>query len=384
MKRKRIGVDVRLWNETGVGRYIRNLVEQLHQIKSENEYILFALEKDKEFLTRKFNRENWRVVVSDIHWHTIAEQTTFPRIIEKEKLDLMHFTYFSVPIGYKGKFVVTMHDMIPFSVGTGKASTLPFPLYSIKRTAYKYIVTQALKKAQVVIVPTRAVQDDILHKVKIDKKKIEVVYEGTSKFAGTTSAKDGSIERYGLVKEQYFLYVGNAYPHKNIEKLLEAFLQLNSKHSEYKLCLVGKKDYFYKRILESPTAIAIGDSLKYIESPTDEELYGLYKNALSFISISKMEGFALPALEAMSLGVLVTLSDIPVFREVCKGAPIQFTDPNDSVGICNSLEFVINSANKTRVDHIKLGRIVADSYSWKDMASKTLAIYNDISESYSA
>lgn len=384
MKMLRVGIDVRLWNETGVGRYIRNLIEELYLLESSNEYVLFSLEKDREQLLKKFNRSNWKIVTANIHWHTIAEQTNFPKIIEKEHIEVMHFTYFSVPFQYKGKFIVTMHDMIPFEINTGKASTLPFPLYSIKKTAYKYIVTKALKRAENVIVPTRSVKEDILKKIHIDGKKIEVIYEGTSKLNVSNEKNKTVIEQYGLKKNHYFLYVGNAYPHKNIETLLDAFLQFNSKNPNFALALIGKKDYFYKRLLDAPVAKALAEALCYIESPNDAQLYELYKNAAFFISVSKMEGFALPALEAMNAGVPLVLSDIPVFQEVCKGVPLAYVDPLDSRSICNSLEKVINSPNKTKEDHIKLGKMLAASYSWKRMASQTLKIYDEFCDSSSA
>src|SRR5688500_13416898 len=98
----KIGIDCRLWNETGVGRYIRNLVGQLQEIDKKNEYVLFMLPKDVANSKWKMENGKWKIVLADIRWHSVEEQVKFPKILEKENLDLMHFPYFSVPIRYKG------------------------------------------------------------------------------------------------------------------------------------------------------------------------------------------------------------------------------------------------------------------------------------------
>lgn len=363
------GIDCRLWNETGVGRYTRNLVSVLHKIDHKNEYVLFVLKKDKEELSKLFQNEKWSVVIADIRWHTIAEQQKFPQIIENENLDLMHFTYFSVPVRYSGKFVVTMHDMIPFVYSTGKASTLPMPLFKAKRIAYKFIVKKALQKAEAVIVPTKAVGQDIQEFVRIPNNKIELTYEGTSEF-GREENPD-----LGLASNSYFFYVGNAYPHKNLEKLLDGFLEFSSKNPEIKLVFAGKKDFFYERLLEFPITKALGNSFVYLESPTDGELKYLYKHALSFVSPSLMEGFALPALEALSNGTNIILSDIPVFKEVCRDVPLAYFDPNNKSDIASALEKVMNTSKEKRKEKIALGQKLAKSFSWRDMAERTLTVY---------
>ena len=367
----KIGIDCRIWNEpgAGVGRYIQNLVREVYQLDKKNDYILFALKKDREQLQKEFQNEKWSIVVADISWHTIAEQQKFPKIIENENLDLMHFTYFSVPVSYNRKFIVTMHDMIPFVYSTGKASTLPFPLFMAKRIAYKYIVKKALKNAAAIITPSLAVKNDIQKIIRIAEKKISVTYEGISVF-GEEQEVD-----IGIAKESYFLYVGNAYPHKNLKNLLEGFLKFSASNPDTKLVIAGKKDFFYNRLLKLPVAIALGKSFIFIDAPNDRELKYLYKHALSFVSCSLMEGFGLPALEAMSNRTSVILSDIPIFREICRDVPLAYFNPNNTQEIADALNHVVKTSKEKRKEKIQLGQNLAKSYSWRDMAERTLKIY---------
>src|SRR5216683_2789679 len=132
----RIGIDCRLWNETGIGRYIRNLVTNLAEIDTHNnEYVLFLRKNEYDTLVTPGN--NFRKRLADIHWHSVAEQTSFLKMLYKERLDLVHFPYFSYPILYARPFVITIHDLILFHYPTGKASQLPSFMYQTKLFAYK-------------------------------------------------------------------------------------------------------------------------------------------------------------------------------------------------------------------------------------------------------
>src|ERR1035437_588767 len=150
----KIGIDARLWNQTGVGRYIRNLVKNLQEIDLKNNYVLFVKPADFENVKSQITNPKWKIIKSDINWHTVSEQVKFVLVLNKEKLDLVHFPYFSVPILYNKPFVVTIHDLIINHFSTGKASTLAYPLYLAKRAAYKFVIKRAAEKAKKIITPS--------------------------------------------------------------------------------------------------------------------------------------------------------------------------------------------------------------------------------------
>ena len=101
------------------------------------EYILFVLEKNKPQISNlptspslrgASKSQNFKIVIADIRWHSLEEQLLFPQIIWEQRLDLMHFPYFSVPLLYNQPFVVTIHDLIINHFPTGKASPAAFSL----------------------------------------------------------------------------------------------------------------------------------------------------------------------------------------------------------------------------------------------------------------
>src|SRR5581483_6014798 len=367
----RIGIDARLWNETGVGRYIKNLVEYLAQIDKQNEYVLFIRNKENfQFPISNFQSNRWKIVAADMQWHSIDEQVRFPAILEKEKLDLMHFPYFSVPIFYKGKFVVTIHDLIPLHVNTRLATTLPAPIYKAKRIGYKVILKQATKKASKIIAVSQATKDEVVKYLHVDSEKVVVTYEGLDKKLSNTKKQTATM------KNSYFLYVGNAYPHKNLERLIEAFNLVVKKEPSTKLLLTGKEDYFYKRLHKKVKELHLSESIIFYGQVTDSELANLYSNAQGLVVPSLMEGFGLPALEAMANRCLVVASDIPSLREICKEAAVYF-NPYDTDDIAEKLLKVRMDEGDLEIKR-KEGMVRAKEFSWEKMAKETLRIYEEV------
>lgn len=363
----KIGIDGRLWNETGVGRYIRNLVLNLIEIDKKNEYVLFVAKEFKNDDLR-FKNEKWRIVDTDIHWHSFREQLEFPKIIEKERVDLVHFPYFSVPIFYNKPFVVTIHDLIINSFPTGKASTLPLPYYYCKLMAYKYVVKHAIKNSQKIIAVSQTTKKEILGHYKVSPAKIAVTYEGIDE--GFKNYDFG----YKNKKENYFLYVGNAYPHKNLQRMLDAFASHKLQITNYKLLLVGRKDYFYKKLEQKVNDLGLSDLVELRGFVTDKELYELYRNAKATIIPSLMEGFSLPGLEAMSNGCLVIASDIPIHKEIFKDAALYF-DPYQAKSLTDVLYAVLNNKNSVYGGILHKGKKRVEEFSWKKTARHTLMIY---------
>lgn len=373
----RIGIDGRLWNETGVGRYIRNLVWELQDLDKKNDYVVFVKRgiKDQELRIKESDR--WKIVETDIHWHSLEEQLKFPQMLYKENLDLMHFPYFSLPIFYTRPFVVTIHDLIINHFSTGKASTLPYPLYQMKRIGYDFVMDHAVKHSQKIIVPLYAVKDDVMQTFTVPEDKIAVTYEGSSSLRATRSnlnKKEIATSSSTPRNDKYFLYVGNAYPHKNLDRLIEAFVEFRKETNEsVHLLLVGKNDYFYQKLRQKVEQRNV-KNIVFKQNVSDEELFALYAQAKVFISPSLMEGFGLPPLEAMSASCLVLLSDIPSFREVCQDSAFYF-DPLSTDALKQQLHFVYNLDHKKKTEYIEKGLDRVKDFSWRNMAQETLEVY---------
>ncbi len=365
-KSMRIGIDARFWYETGVGRYIRNLVMELNKLNPEHEFVLFVREQDKNKIRELITNKNFKIIPTAIHWHSVEEQVLFSRILKKEKLDLMHFPYFSVPIFYSGRFIVTIHDLIIHHFATGEATTLPFPLYHMKVNAYKYVIGKAAKNAEKIIAVSEATKQEVIDHLKVSKSKIIVTYEGVD--PSLFEPKDlRPTNDYG----KYFLHVGNVYPHKNAKRLIDAFEFVHEE--DVKLIFVGKKDYFMKR-LENYVEEKNISQVEFIGYVTDEELSELYKNALATVVPSLMEGFGLPVLEALANKSLVLASDISSLREVGKDA-LLYVDPFNITSLSAKMQHIVKEDPKN-FESLKLkGLQIVKQFNWHEMTEETLRVY---------
>lgn len=358
-----IGIDGRLWNQTGVGRYIRNLVSNLVEIDKKNQYVLFVQRQDVDQVRSIVNGQ-WSIVECDIRWHSIAEQLQFANILNGQNLDLVHFPYFSHPISYNRPFVVTIHDLIINHFSTGRASTLPLPFYYLKRFGYQKVLDHAVKNARKIIAPLNCIKDDIITTLRVPDDKIVVTVEGFDSSIAKGEVSEKILEE---TKNPYFLYVGNAYPHKNLERLIEGFEKLNS--DKEKLLLVGKEDFFYKRLRKKKYP-----NISFLYNVTDAELFSLYSHSVAAVTASFMEGFGLLPLESFGTGTIPVVSNISAFKEVCIDSAIYF-DPNDANDIAKKLKFVLNLNKEEREKIITGGQKLLKRFSWRKMAEETLEVY---------
>lgn len=146
----------------------------------------------------------------------------------------------------------------------------------------------------------------------------------------------------------YILYVGNDYPHKNLERLKLAFKKIKQDGFDYELVLITK----------------------FI---SEQELDNLYRNASLFVFPSLYEGFGLPPLEAMARGVPVASSNATCLPEILGDAAIYFNPLN--------IDDMVEKIKKSLIDRELRERLIKEGfeqikkYSWQKMARETRDIY---------
>jgi glycosyltransferase involved in cell wall biosynthesis len=367
----RVGIDARMINASGIGRYVRNLIEELQKIDKENEYYVFLLKKDLPQINLP---KNFHKVEADFLWYTLKEQTRFPAILNKHKLDLVHFPHFNIPVLYKGKFVVTIHDLTHLDFKMKRASTHNRVFYEVKHQAHIQVLKTALKRSKKILTPSNFVKEEIVTRFNIKPEKIEVTYEAVDEKIIelsekiTKDNKRKALEKFGI-KPPFIFYVGNAHPHKNVESLISVFREIRGKYQYLKLVLSCRQYFFWKRIAEGLSQ----KDIIYTGFLTDEELVVLYKNAQVFVFPSFSEGFGIPMLEAMACGCPVVSSDKTSLPEIGADAAVYF-DPNNLSDMSEKITKALND-QKLRKDLIAKGEKRFKEYSWKKMAEQTQEIY---------
>lgn len=365
----KIVIDLRMFGPSlgGLGRYNEKLLEYLSKLDKTNNYILLFKKDLKLDLP-----DNFKVKICNYHWYSLKEQLLLPFILYKLKPDLVHFTHFNIPYFYNGKYIVTIHDLIMTKFPSKRTSKLNRLFFVIKRVGYNLVIKKAVKKSINIIAVSKFTAEDIKRYFKLNKKeseKIKVIYEGL------TIANNNISEDIELPKN-YFLYIGNAYPHKNLEFLIEVFSKFIKKHRDYYLILVGKDNYFYNRLKQySKKALKENkDKIIFTDFVPDKYIINYYINAKAYIFPSLYEGFGLPPLEAMNYNIPVLSSKESCLPEILEDSVLYF-NPYNKEDLLNKMNNIINN-DKLRNDLIIKGKKQIKKYSWSKMVKEILELYN--------
>lgn len=377
-KRITIGIDARLFGPTGkgLGRYIEEITKHLLIIAREFKFVVFLNSTNYHLLAEADNLEKHLV---DIKWYSLKEQIVLPKIIKEKKIDLMHFPHFNVALFCPCPYVVTIHDLILTKFPSIKASTLSYFNYWFKHLMYKIVIKVAVLRAKKIITVSLFSKEDIVRKLKVNSSKIVVTYEGLTKLESSSSQDEDLFKKYNL-KNQYILYIGNAYPHKNLDFLLKALIRIREKGEELRLVLVGKEDYFYKQLKIKAEKFNLYQKDDIMNSPvvftayvSDKQLKELYKKASFYAFPSLYEGFGLPPLEAMSQSCLVLSSNQASLPEILSFAAVYFS-PFNVEDFVDKYFYLKNNPN-IKKDYILKGHNLIKKYQWETCAQETLEVY---------
>ena len=374
----RIGIDARmLGTGYGIGRYIEQLIEYLALIDRENEYVLFVKEqgtRNKEQGTKL--PENFREVLADFPWYSWEEHLKLSQIIKQAKVDLMHFPHCNVPLTYNDPFVLTIHDLTMFHYPRPEATTLGPMKFWLKDQAHRLVIRHAVKRAKHIMVMSEWVKRDVHETLGVPQEKMTVTYQAPFTRSAFSVQRSASILEKYKIQKPFILYVGAAYPHKNLTGLLKAWEIFCKKYGNgNQLVLAGKEDYFYKRLK--------GSAFTHYPLPiiftglvSDEELDCLYQSASLFVFPSLSEGFGLPPLEAMAQGVPVVSSNRTCLPEVLGEAALYF-DPENYEQMAEVIYRGLTD-EEARFELRQKAPAELKRYSWEKLVRRTIGVYEKL------
>ncbi len=372
---RKIGLDLRLFGTAhgGIGRYCEQLFPRLLKLDKANQYFAFVNSKmlHTGALKALESLNNCKIVETNARHYSFGEQLSFLRLLNKYKLDLVHFPNFNMPIFYKRPFVVTIHDMVHHKISGAKKSHL------LHFLAYKKVIETAGRQSKKIITVSQASKKDISNFLQIPNDKIEVIYEAASLSPQIQAAKVLEIKKSYLLSSPYFLFVGVLERKKNLINLTRGFDYFLQKYKlKMDLVLVGKKDPHYPDIKHKAMDIKHKDNLVFADQVDDEELAALYSGAYAFTSASLHEGFGLPGVEALSFGLPLLASNIEVFNEIYDNAAMYF-NPLDPADIAEKMNLLARDKQfYEQMSKKSLER--AQKFGWDEAAAATLEVYKQI------
>lgn len=283
-------------------------------------------------------------------------------------VDIMHWTY-PVPLYMKHAYnIYTIHDIIP----------LTHPQTTLDNKPYYYkLIKNVLKKSDAIVTVSETSKNEILSFFPDIKYKIFNFYqsiESNSRLKNTFNSKEESekiFKQYNLISQKYFFFCGALEPKKNIARLIEAHLSINT---DIPLVIINGRSWQYEDIETLILkAEKIGKLIK-LDWLDEESLSLIRRHALALVFPSIVEGFGLPVLEAMAEGVPVLTSNEGSLLEIAGDSAI-LVDPYDIQSIANGLKKLSNDKN-LRFQLIKKGFIRAQKFSNEKYRENLYNFYN--------
>lgn len=365
----RIGIDAR-HDQAGPGRYTFSLIRELAAIDHENEYVLFL--RPAMYDRFKVPGPNFRKVLADFHWFTISEQLRFPPLLRREGIELMHYPHINAPLLATIPFVVTIHDLNYSHLSMARPGLRSQLRHTVKNAGYAATLKK-LGRARAIITVSEYSKGEIVRELGVDPGKVTVTHEGADP-ASLGKPEPGTLKRFGVTRS-YFLYVGSAYPYKNLTRLIEAFGLVSQRGGDYQLVLAGDQDRFGPSLRARAAELGLEGKVIFPGRVSDAELAALYQGALAYTFVSVAEGFGLPGLEAMAAGVPVLAARATSLPEVYGDAAL-YVDPTDTQAIATGLARIA-SDEPLRTDLIQKGQERLGQFSWRRMAEQTLEVYRE-------
>ncbi len=347
---------------TSTGRYVERLLHYLQEIDREHDYTVLL--KPQDVVGWVPTNPRFKSLACPHKEFTFDEQLGFKKQLSGLGADLVHFAMVQQPVLYKGRVVTTIHDLTTVRFNNPDKNPIVFKL---KQQIYEQVIKRAAKKSVTIITPTEFVKNYLVEFAGVSPDNIIVTHES----ADLINTDPEPV--IALVGQSFLMYVGRPTPHKNLERLIEAFLLLKGQHPDLKLVLAGNKDANYRRIEASVTTRGI-QNVVFTDFVSEGQLRWLYESCAAYVFPSLSEGFGLPGLEAMLHGAPVVSSDATCLPEVY-GDAAHYFDPLD----VQAMSDAINEVLTDKALHQKLtesGYERAKQFSWKRMAEQTLAIYN--------
>lgn len=371
----RIGIDARMYGSkvTGIGNYVRHLIDALYPLQTGDEFVLFVQPERMAPAREAYPR--YKIVGVNVRWYGWQEQIRLPRILAHARCDVLHFPNFNFPLAYRGKFILTIHDLTP----------LRFPGPNQKRSAWRRMAYLKLLKAgfrrsAAILAVSRHTADEITRFYPQGADRVRIVYPGlSSEFHGKPNSDiiNSAVARYGL-RQPYIFYVGVWRDHKNISGLLDAFAILRQRNAGLQLVLAGDSS-----AADGNTRLRLKNFAPgTVVAPgfvADNDIAALYAGARVTVIPSFNEGFGLTGVESLACGTPVAASETTSVPEVL-GEAGRYFSPQDARQMASVIFSLLETDERQKV-FAKAPAVIA-RYRWNETARQTLAAYHQVSASH--
>jgi len=369
----RIGIDCRkifdpIKNKgAGVERYVFNLVKNLLEVDNKNDYILFLSKKYPDKAMESLIGKNEKVKIVKVKERGVPFLTNhllFSYKLYRENLNLTLFLANVIPLGYGRSSYLFIHDLIIYK----HPEWFPAGQFFSKKLA----VPRSVRKANKIMAISQSTKKDIQKIFKIPNKKIEVIYPSVDIISKVDEKEEQEIKEKFNLQKKYLLFVGTLEPRKNLINLFKAFKEILDEFPDVYLYIAGRVGWNYEKIFMAAKKAKLKTNIKYLGAVNNKEKVVLMKNCRIFTFLSLDEGFGMPVLEAMKVGVPVITSGRGGLGELITDKR-QIANPADADDIAEKIKNLLLD-HEMRKNIVEKQRKWADNFSWRISSQKLLKI----------
>ncbi len=359
---KRIAIDARII-DSSTGIYIQRLLHWINQEHTGTYKFAVLVPSGTQKKWQKLY-DKLEIRACDVKSYSVAEQTKLIAALEACKPDLVHFTMPQQPFLWMRPSVTTIHDLTLVRFENIDMNRL---VYKMRKAVFVSLLRTIMSRSKAIITPTQYVKDDILNYFGARyEPKITVTHE-----AGDPVGAEPEVMKQ-FDGKRFIFAVNNAFPYKNIQRIIDAFAELKKSQPDLHLLLAGKKDFFYEQLEEYVKEQNIPD-VHFLGFISAGEKRWCYQNAVCYVSASLSEGFNISLLEAMYEQSPTVISNASCHPEVAGEASLYF-DPHSTEELVEALTKVLSS-DKLRQELIAKGNERVKEFSWQRMAEETVEVY---------
>lgn len=350
-------------NSSGLGNYSRDLVRILATHFPENEYVLLhknKSERGKEILDFP------NVTFKETSKGSFSRQLKMGKDAQNIGADIFHGLSGELPLKWnskKIKKIVTIHDLI----------FVRFPQYYswFDRKIHFWKFKKAAEKADLIIAISEQTKRDIIEFLKIDEKKIVVVYQGCHNAFKEFIFPDflEKIKQKYHLPEKFLLNVGTIEERKNLLNVVKAL-----KDTKIPLVVVGKKTKYFKKIEKEIQKSGV--EVQFLEGVSMQELAAIYRLSTVFIYPSLFEGFGIPIIEALFSGIPVITSNVSCLPEA-GGENSLYVDPKNVADIQSKILFLWNNESERKRRREK-GFEFVEKFRDEQISEKVMKVYLEV------
>lgn len=362
-----ITIDARMLGFSGIGTYLKNLLENCARVECG---FSFRLACPRQESVREFGSDRFTWVRADAPIYGLREQWQIPRAAEGA--DLLHCPHYNVPCFYRGKVLVTIHDLTHITDRTFRR-TLPSLVYA------RPMLAIASRKADHIVTVSEFTKRQIVERLGVPPEKVTVIYHGISSHFHVCDHEEAfrAVSSALQLRRPYLLYIGTLKPHKNIPTLIRAFALLRGRRKvEQQLLIVGDDPRWKEGLVRLCSQLGIAERVSFVPRVGYELLPEVYAGADLLVMPSFIEGFGLPVLEAMACGTPVVCSRAASLPEVAGNAAECF-EPTSVEDLAAAMEGVLSSTGR-QAELRRKGLERATLFSWEECARRTLEVYRKV------